>query len=259
MVASLKAELRKLLSVRMTYIVTLAGFLVVGGLMSFYSYGLNDSAAGGKSLQYMQTVILNNANFMSIFVCVVALLMVTHEYRYNTIMHTLTSSNSRTKSFLSKLLVISLFALVVTGFMMVAGALLMLLGASIKGVQLGPQDIPYLDLAWRGLFFGWGMAMAASAIAYIIRNQVGAIVTFFIAINTVEGLLGMLLKQNTKYLPFTAIQHVVNVTVVDGGAKSGGAGTMGYWEPGQAALLFSAYLAVAGIVAWLLFVRRDAN
>ena len=258
MLASLKSELRKLLSVRMTYIVTLIGLLITGGLMSFYGLGWNESVQGAGNPQFMEGVILNNANFMAIFIAVVALLMITHEYRYNTITYTLTSSNSRTKSFLAKLIIIAVFALVVTALASIVGPLLALLAIHIKGVELSPQTIPYLDVLWRCLFFGFGMASAAAIIAFIIRNQVGAIMTFFIAINTVEGLLGILLKENTRYLPFTSIQHVVNVTLSDGSTPEGIAG-QGYWSPPQAALLFSIYLVIGGVVAWLLFLRRDAN
>lgn len=258
MLASLKSELRKLLSIRMTYVVTLIGLLITGGLMSFYGLGWNDSVQGAANPQFMEGVILNNANFMAVFISVVALLMVTHEYRYNTITYTLTSSNSRNKSYLAKLAVIGSFSLIVTALASVIGPLLAMLAMHIKGVELSPQTIPYLDVLWRCLFFGFGMATAAAVIAFIIRNQVGAIMTFFIAVNTVEGLLSILLKENTKYLPFTSIQHVVNVTLRDGSTPEGIAG-QGYWSPPQAALLFTIYLVIAGVVAWLLFLRRDAN
>lgn len=258
MIASLKSELRKLLTVRMTYFVTLIGFLITGGLMSFYSMGMMDAAEGGQNPQYMEGVILNNANFMAIFIAIVALLMVTHEYRYNTIMHTLTSSSSRTKTFIAKMIVIAGFALVVTAFVSVVGPLLALLGMSVKGVELGPQTILYLDAAWRCLYYGFAMAAFAAIIAFIVRNQVGAIITFFIVINTAEGLLGMLLKDNVKYLPFTSLQHVINVTARNGSPPEG-IGQIGYLSPSHAALLVTGYLTVGGVVAWLLFVRRDAN
>ncbi len=257
MIDSFKSELRKLTSVRMTYVVTLAGILIVGGLMCFYGYGLNGASSGAEGAHYLEEVMLSSANFMTAFISIAALLMVTHEYRYNMIMYTLTSSNKRTKTFVSKLLVISLFALVVTALIMIIGPLLAILGMKIKDVTLAPQSIPYLSLAWRGLFFGWGMATAAAVIAYIIRNQVGAIATFFVAINTVEGLLGLLLKQNAKWLPFTSLQYVVNA--VDAQAAQEVAARQGYWNPSQAALLFTGYLVFGSLVAWILFLRRDAN
>jgi hypothetical protein len=259
MIAAIKSEFLKLLSVRMTYIVSIAGFLLVGGLMSFYGMGWHDSAEGAQHSQYMEGVILANANFMFIFISIVALLIVTHEYRYNTIMHTLTSVNNRTKTFLAKIFVIGVFAAVVTALISIIGPLLALLAMSIKDVEMVPQDIPYLDLVWRCLFYGVANASAAAVIAFIIRNQVGAIATYFIVINTIEGLVGdLLLKHNAKWLPFTSVQHVVNVTPHDGSVAEGIAG-YGYWSPPQAAILFSAYLITAGIVAWILFVRRDAN
>jgi ABC-2 type transport system permease protein len=253
---SLKSEFRKLLTARMTYIVTIIGFLSLGGLMSFYGMGLSNAVEGSVEPNYLASAVLANVNFMAIFICVVALLMVTHEYRYNMITYTLTSSNSRTKSFLAKFIVISIFALVVTAMISVIGPLLVVLAMKVKGFDMVPQNIPYLNLAWRSLYFGLGMSSFATIIALLIRNQVGAIMTFFIAVDTIEGLLSLLLKENAQYLPFASLQHVISFSVQTG---TDGGGGMSAMSPEKGLMVSAVYIVFGLLVTWLLFLRRDAN
>ena len=93
--------------------------------------------------------------------------------------------------------------------------------------------------------------MAGLALAGLIRNQVGAIITLFVAPGTIESLLGLLLKKNQVYLPFTALRQVVS--------QSMDPSLAGRITPVHAAYVFGAYLAGTWIVAWVLFLRRDAN
>jgi uncharacterized membrane protein len=80
--------------------------------------------------------------------------------------------------------------------------------------------------------------------AFIIRNQIGTIVALIFLPGTVEGLLGLLLKENNFYLPFSALNGVINQIP---------------FSHGKSALVALAYVAVGWIVAALLFKRRDAN
>lgn len=253
MIDSLKSELRKLLSIRSTYVVLALGLIMVGPLFGFWGSGLS-AGDGVNSPQYMASVATNAATFMAIFVAIISLLSVTHEYRYNTIMHTLTSSNSRTKTLAAKTLVILVMSLIVTAVATILGPLSARLGIEVKGLELVPQSLDVMDIAWRSLFYGAANTLFAGILAVLIRNQVGTIMTYFVVINTVEGLIGsFILKHNAKWLPFTALQHVINSVDPES------AQALGYWRPGQAALLFTVYLVVLGTISWLLFLRRDAN
>lgn len=257
MLASLKSELRKLLSIRSTYVVTILGLIVVGPLFGFWGSGL-EANQGVNSPNYITSVALNGASFIAIFFAIIALLSVTHEYRYNTIMHTLTSSSSRTKTLIAKMTVIFVASLLVTAVAVTLGVLLARVGMDVKGLTLVPQSFDFWDVAWRSLYYAAANTLFAAFLAVLIRNQVGTIMTYFIVINTIEGLIGgFILKENAKWLPFTSLQHVVNVT--DATAAKEMAATQGFWQPGQAALLFTVYLAILGIISWLLFLRRDAN
>jgi len=254
MIAAIKSEFRKLLTVRSTYVITILGLLLVGGLLCFYAQGYRASD-DIQNPRFLEGVALISVTFISIMTGVVALLLTTHEYRHNMIMYTLTSSNSRTKSFLAKAVVIAVYTILVGGLITVLGPLLASAGVAAQGAELVPQTINYVDIMWRSLFYSFGNGMAAFIMAAIIRNQIGAIVTYFVAAGMVEELLTLVLKENAKYLPFRALNEVVNFSA-QMGVSMEKAGALSITEN---ALVYSVYMIVGLVIAWLLFVRRDAN
>jgi ABC-2 type transport system permease protein len=254
MLASIKSEFRKLLSIRSTYVLTFLGFLLIGGLLDFYAQGYR-ATDELSSPQFLEITSLISVTFMAILTGIVALLMVTHEYRHNTIMYTLTSSNSRTKTLVAKAFVIAVYALVTGAFIAVVGPLLAWLGVSMQGASLVPQTVDFWDIAWRGLFYSVGNAMAAFVIAFIIRNQIGAIATYFVIASMVEELLTLVLKGNSKFLPFKALNEVVNFSAHSGEVVRNAAAL----SVGENALVFAGYMVVGLLATWILFLRRDAN
>ena len=87
-------------------------------------------------------------------------------------------------------------------------------------------------------------------LAAIIRQQVGAIAAFFLIPALGEQLLSLLLKDNRIYLPFTALTQVT---------MPESAGVQNALSPGKAAFVVVLYIVVGWLVAWYLFLRRDAN
>jgi len=247
MLSSLKAEFRKLLTVRSTYIIFGITVLLVI-FFAFYAEGIkattealyNPGLLVSESKQAIMAVGLLGA--------MVGVLLVTHEYRYNTVMYTLTASNSRTKVILAKLLTVSAFAVV---FSLVVGSLspaLTYLGIHLKGHALVHQVFPVWDVLWRVVFVGWGYAMLGFIFASAIRIQVGAISAMFLVPAMVEPLVGLLLKQNAVYLPFNDLQTVLMHQ-----------GTLKTISVANAAWLFVIYVVGGMLITWQLFVRRDAN
>jgi hypothetical protein len=66
----------------------------------------------------------------------------------------------------------------------------------------------------------------------------------FLIPGTVEQLLGLLLKKNQVYLPFSALGAVLEHNQI---------------SYVRAATVVGLYVVVGWIVAWVLFLRRDAN
>jgi ABC-2 type transport system permease protein len=249
MINSLKAELRKLWTVRSTY-ATLAFCFAIMCIYAFWveGYKAGDGSRAAADIHKLAFLIRDAVGNLAFFGGIVGILAFTYEYRYNTITYTLTASNSRVRILISKILAVTLYSIFFTLFVAIFASLLMFIGLTLKGLSLGHQVFP-VDIIYKVLFTSWGYAMVGLLIASLVRSQVGAIATFFVIPAFVEPLSGLALKDNRIYLPFTAMQQVTTSSPELKHALS----------PGKAALVFSTYLVVGWIIACYLFLKRDAN
>ncbi len=256
MLGALKSELRKIWTVRSTYIVLLFAVVIIG-FFAFYAEGFRagrDSGPVDNPLKLVNLLTAAIAN-LGVFGALVGILSLTHEYRYNTIMYTLTSSKSRTRSLLAKVGAVSIFSVFFTIFVSLLATAAMYLGLAMQGFSLAPQTFP-LETIWQVVLVGWGYGMFALIIATLVRHQAGAIAAFFLIPTLVEQLAGIFLKHNVQYLPFTALSQVA-VPHVDGVGRAIGDHVV--LSPDKSALVVLLYVAVGWLIAWYLFLRRDAN
>jgi ABC-2 type transport system permease protein len=249
MIASLKAELRKIWTVRSTYIILLFS-IVLMGFFAFWTEGIKagDSGKAVTDPYKLATLIRDAVSNLAFFGGLAGILSMANEYRYNTIMYTLAASRSRSQTLLAKVVAITIFSVLFTLFVPLFATMLMYLGLGIKGLSLTHQIIPG-DLIWRVLFVGWSYGMLGLLLAALIRQQVGAIAAYFVLPGIVEQLIGLLLKDNKIYLPFAALQQVTTTE---------GIHSLHFLSHAKAAAVFSIYLIVGWAVAWILFLRRDA-
>lgn len=240
MLPAIRSEFRKLFTIRSTYILSgIAMLLVV--ILGFWALGYKSSAS--DPTLYMEAAKMGG-NVISLFVAIIGILLITHEYRYNTIMYTLTATGSRSKVLAAKLLVFGVFTIVFTLLMMLLAAFCAWIGVQLAHDAVVAQQFFYGDTLWRTVSYGLLYSMAALLFGLLFRHVVGAMAVFFIVPTTVEGLLGLLLKDNAKYLPFTALEQINAASL---------------FKPLQALLIFGAYLLGGWIIAWILFLKRDAN
>jgi len=247
MLPAIKAEFRKLLTVRSTYFISLFSIALVI-FFSFYVEGIRGADSAMVSAK-LENEILNAVGLMPIFGAIVAILLVAHEYRYNTIMYTLTAINRRSKVLLAKIVALVSYTIVYVLVGTALGVLAMYIGLHIKDISLISQHVAWGEIAWRIVFYSLAYVLLGFILAILFRNVVASIVTIFILPSTAEPLLGLLLKDNSKYLPFSSLERVISPEV--------------HSSPGltaaSAAVVFSIYLVVFGIVAWILFLDRDAT
>ncbi|HTE57996.1 MAG TPA: ABC transporter permease [Verrucomicrobiae bacterium] len=248
MLSSFKSELRKILSIRSTYIILLFA-VAMNLLFAFYVTGWHTAPEALADPKFLSVQVISAISALGLFGGLVAILLVTHEYRYNTIVFTLTANKSRSQVFLSKLLTITLFAVVFTAVFGALSPLLSLLAIHIRGLDMGHQTIQVWHLVWHSLLAGIAYVVYAFIIAMIIRVQVGAIAAIFLIPATIEPLLGLVLKKNVAYLPFNALNMSLGTGPPDAMAIS----------DNRAALVVVTYMVVGLLVAWVLFLRRDAN
>ena len=256
MTDQIKSEFRKLFSVRSTYIISLVVLLFTGGLIAFYGQGFRTNPKDLNSL-FLAGTLTTYSNIISIAGSIIALLLLAHEYRYNTIVYTLTSSNSRSKVLASKIIAVLVFvlglSLIVTG----AALALTVAGVTAAGHSLPHQNINLLTYLVKSVFLCEGYALFGLLLAALVRNLVGAVVVLLIVPNTLEGLLSLILKHNSVYMPFTALQQVVQAPSLT--PPNVNEASSGYLSPIKGALVFITYLVVGWIITWYLFLRRDAT
>lgn len=247
MIPAIKSEFRKLFTIRSTYIIT---FLVIAFLLfiAFYVEGWRLKPFQLKDPGQLASDVYGGLTLM-VFGAIVAILSMTHEYRYNTIIYTLTSNNSRSKALAAKVITISCYAIGLAIIVGVLSPIATYLGVHAAGHSLGPQTLHYKDLVWRTIFYGWSYGMIGLVLATIIRLQPGAVAALFVIPAVVEPLLSQLLDKHAVYLPFAALSQLVGDGAVGGGSL----------PPGKAALVFLAYLLAGWAVAWYLFLHRDAS
>lgn len=247
MIASLKAELRKLLTVRSTYVIILISLAIIA-LFAGYGDGYKATALNLRDPNWLAHESYSAIIFAGLIVALAGLLLFGNEYRFTSIMYTLTSSNNRLKSLFAKGLIVTLFAAVMSVIFAFFSPLCSIIGVHIAGHTFGPQTFDVWQILWHCIFVGWGYAMYAFVLVAIIRSQVGAIVAFLMIPLIGENIIAGIFKATPKYLPFMSLQGVTPT------------------GPTQviASLQHNVYVSLTYIVVGLavsavLFVRRDAN
>lgn len=250
MISTLKSELRKFVTVRSSYIVTTL-VLIASVFFAVYVFGYQSAALPSNNPLFLREAVYNVIGLFVTLAAILAILQVAHEYRYNMITYTLTASPSRTRIFFAKLLVLLGYATIMGVIVGLIGYFGAQFGAHLAGKEVVAQDFSLWSNIWRFGLTIWGYVLAGFIIAMLIRGVVGSIVAFLL-IPTVEQISSLLLKGNTKYLPFRALDAI--------GANGPPEGidwtTLGYRT---AALVFIAYIIVVGSLALAAFVKRDAN
>ena len=259
MIAGVKSEVRKLLSVRSTYI--LVGLALIYLIFyDFYIVGFEKGMHHGGAISplnphFLMGEVTRAGGIVApvLFSALVAVLLMAHEYRHNTIMYTLTASNSRSKTLLAKIIAISVFAVIFSLLLEVLAPSLALLGLHFHHATVAHQQFYYFQFFWRTTFYSWAYAMIGIVLAIFLRNIVASVAAIFLLPVTVEPLIGLLLSTNQQqYLPFTALSSVINNGFF---SKV----TPGLLSAERSAIVAVGYIVVAWAVAWVIFLRRDAS
>ncbi len=259
MIAAVRSELRKLLTVRSTFAVLsiLTLFIAFGG---FYIEGYSGGGVLPDNHKLVNAVFGGSANIMPQMIAIVVILLMAHEYRYNLINYSLTLTNRRTKFLAAKLMVAALFTIVIA----TAGVLLTMgltyLGLKLKGTYIPHQDLMLWTVLWRTVAFSLGYSLFGLALVSLIRNLTAVIFILFAGIGITETLLGLVLKSKTDYLPFRAVGRLIQPINPPGASPQNDNPFVSHsFGPLKALGIFGIYLVVLWLVSWYLFVRRDAS
>lgn len=212
-----------------------------------------------------ETVVTNiqeSVSMASLFIAIVVVLLVVHEFRFNTITYSLTSSNSRTKFLLAKLVAAITFMVVVSLAVVAVSAVVTHIAINAKGLILPAQDFNWPYLLARILGNMAGFVLIGFTVAVILRNLAASMAALFV-LPTLNSMTAWIIAERgiepTRILPFSALERVGNAAGdLTGSVMSIHEGLTPATVAG-ASLVGLAYVVGLLLVAWLLFVRRDAS
>lgn len=248
MTGLLAAEARKLWTLRTTWVLTIVGLAVLA--LSTWSLISNDLSEGAGARLDVTTVSIGQIGNNSIIVLVIALLVMTTEFRHETVGRTLLLTPSRTRVLVAKLAAGALYAAAffVASLVIVVVFLFATEVGRTSGVTDGTGTAVWHGLAGLVLTGVLGVAVGA-----LIRSQVVAITVALIWLFIVENLAAALHYGIGRWLPFQAL----NAVFLGDAAEAIEPGTVGPLPPGLALLVFVGYVVVAAVAAGVLMTRRD--
>ena len=241
MKAQLRSEFRKLLSTR-TFLWLLVGAV---GLSVMAVLSVSGQPASETARPFHEQQFMFLSTFVKMFVIVLGIRIVTDEFRYGTVMPTLTFSPRRGRVLAAKAIAGGAAGLVV-GVLAQAT----LLGVALGMFNLQGQELRVGSDAVRALAGG---VVAASlwtvigvGVGAIVRSQVAAIVGSFLWLMALEEILRTKLGDLGGYLPGQA-----------GFALALGGTEVRYSVTGG--LTLASYAALTIVIGLVVFRRRDVS
>lgn len=250
MMPTILSEWRKIISIRSTYVIlTISALLTT--FLAFFLDGYKGGIINEAHIADIGTAISNIAGLCALLLAIIVALHVAHEYRYNTIMYSLTATNSRLKFLAAKALVATIVVVVAASLLTLLGVVAARIGLAMNGSVSGYANLDLWSVSWRTLFYYAGFSAIAFLLTLVARNIIVPMIALFFVPGAIEALIGMAIKGSARFLPFNLLGNVIN--------PEGTGMTLDKWSAGTAALIFSGYIVVAGIAVTLWFRYRDAN
>ncbi len=247
MLTLIRAEALKLRTVRGPWLLLAAGpLLVIAGISGLVVSGgdLHDPAVQAKALAHV--------GLTSVFALAFGILAVAGEYRHKTITDTFLSTPARGRVIAAKLAVYAGLGALAAVASTAVGLGVAAAWWSDKGAPFGWGQSAMWATAGGGI--AWNAAFAAMGVGVgaLVRNLAGAIAAALAWIALVEGIVGQLIGNLARWLPFYAGQALG----AGGSAPMLPEHLLPRWG---AAGVLAAYTAAFAAAALATTVRRDVS
>ncbi|MBG0832092.1 ABC transporter permease [Planomonospora sp. ID67723] len=257
--ALVRSELQKLFTTRLWWIMLIVMLLFTGLNLGFLiGFAGVEGTQGAPGLPGRETLAFQQSAWTagagsSIFVMVLGIIMMTSEYRYQTITTTFLATPRRSRVVTAKLV-----AGLLVGLLFGVAALLLTAAAVIPSVLIAGGEVALLDggiprimlgvVATSALYTLFGIGLGA-----LVRNQIAAVVGAIVWVFVVESLLAAVPALQTvgKFTPSGAARSLIAVQIDSG---FGQADLLPSWA---GASVLVAYALIFALIASLTTVRRD--
>ncbi|WP_434581918.1 hypothetical protein [Carbonactinospora thermoautotrophica] len=269
MIRAIRYELIRLRTIRSTWWLALLSLLATGSISWAIAVNLR---AGPLDVADIAVLLTGGALYSplvppavlvvppAVFMAVLGVLALGHEYRYSSIRATLTAIPRRSRVLAAKTLAVALAAAVVAVLSLAVG---WGVGFAVLGEQM--LDLPWTEHSLPRISGGYVAfvvlsALLGLALAGLFRNVPAALVAILVIPLVLEPVLAVVLgfealrpvREAGKFLPFTAGRQMLVPSVST---------PAGYGEPltpVSGGLTMSAYVAALLALCWAFFARRDA-
>lgn len=251
--AEFAAELRKLWTVRTTWVLSAVGWalVAVSTAMALFNEQFRGGPFTGSDAQVRAA--LDQIGASAPLVLVIALLAMTTEFRHGTIGRTLQLTPRRLHVLIVKLAagVTYAFAYFVTTLMVVAAAVAIAAAVHGQSVSLGAETVTGL---WQGLVGLSLNAVLGVAIGALLRSQVVAITVTLVWLFVAESLINTLVPAVGRWLPFQTLNALF---LSEETLAARPEGMMAPLDPPLALATFLGYVLIATLAAGVVLRVRD--
>lgn len=246
MIRLIGTEVLKLRTVRAPWLLLAAApVLVIAGVSGLVISG------GGLGDPATQSQALAHVGLTSIFTLAFGIGAVAGEYRHKTISDTYLSVPARGRVVAAKLAVYPILAALAGVVSGLAGVAVAAAWWADKGVSFSLSDSAMWTAVGGGIAWNAAFAAIGVGVGALIRNLVGAIALALAWIALIEGILGQLIGDLARWLPFNAGQ------ALGAGAKAAMTSSVHLLPRLGGGAVLVAYAALFAVVAVVTSVRRD--